>query len=209
MCLWGATKLSIVFDARKHAEQSKRGREITAEAPRSPELGKDSSDLQSASPNDKESRFQSKQMQQLRSTARVARSTASWAPQEDAAKGTDAQPDPIVRSLLRTPRSGPFSAAPHASHRAHRSNIEPATLILRTEPVFPPVAKKGPISESVELQFRISPEGKVYDVKPVKGSPILAQAAIEAVQAWCYEPARLNGAPIDSQATTNFDFNLD
>ena len=205
----GAAKLSIVFDARKHAEQSKRGREATADAPQSPDLRKGSSDSHGASPGHKESYFQSKQEQQLRNTARVARSTASWASQEDAAKGTDAQPDPIVRSLLRTPRSGPFSAAPHASNRGHGVRIVPATLILRTDPVFPPSATEGPISESVELQFRISPEGKVYDVKPVKGSPILAQAAIEAVKAWCYEPARLNGAPIDSQASTNFNFNLD
>ena len=49
------------------------------------------------------------------------------------------------------------------------------------------------------MHFRISSEGNVYDVKSVKGSPILARAAIEAVEAWCYEPARLNGTPIDSQ----------
>ena len=59
------------------------------------------------------------------------------------------------------------------------------------------------------MHFRISPEGKVYDVRPVKGSPVLAEAAVEAVQTWCYEPARLNGAAIDSQASTNFDFKLE
>ncbi len=114
-----------------------------------------------------------------------------------------------MRSLLRTPRFVPFSAAQHASNRSNGVRIEPATLILRTDPVFPPAAKEGPISESVELQFRISPEGRVYDLKPVKGSPILAQAAIEAVKGWRYEPARLNGAPIDSQWSTKFDFNVD
>lgn len=65
------------------------------------------------------------------------------------------------------------------------------------------------ISGRVEVHFRISPEGKVYDVKSVKGSPILARAAVEAVATWHYEPARLNGAPIDSLGSTNFDFKLD
>ena len=30
----------------------------------------------------------------------------------------------------------------------------------------------------------------------------------EAMEAWRYEPARLNGMPIDSQSSTNFDFRL-
>ena len=200
--------MSIVFDARKHADQSKRGRETTAQTRQSPDFEKDSSDPQGTSASNKVPRVQSSQGQELRSTARIARPTGSWTAQEGV-KTSDAQPEPIVRSLLRTPRPASLPAGPQASNRAHRSSIEPATLILRTDPVFPPTAKEGPISESVELQFRISPEGKVYDVRPVKGSPILAEAAIAAVQAWCYEPARLNGAPIDSQASTNFDFNLD
>ena len=47
----------------------------------------------------------------------------------------------------------------------------------------------------------------MYDVRSVKGSPILARAAIEAVIAWRYEPARLHGAPIDSQASTVLESN--
>jgi outer membrane biosynthesis protein TonB len=42
----------------------------------------------------------------------------------------------------------------------------------------------------------------------VNGSPILAHAATEAVESWRYEPARLNGAPIDSQGSATFDFKL-
>jgi TonB family protein len=140
---------------------------------------------------------------------RIARSDAAWATSTGITKGAVAQQAPIVRSLLRAPRSESLSAAPPASNLAQQGGkIEPATLILRRNPAYPASAKESLISGSVEVRFRISPEGKVYDVKSVKGAPILARAAIEAVEAWCYEPARLNGAPIDTQASTNFDFNL-
>jgi TonB family protein len=121
----------------------------------------------------------------------------------------------IVRSLLRTPRPDPGQARPRPAAASgevnalpQRTRIEPATLISSRDPVYPVTAQQSQISGSVEVHFRISPQGKVYDAKSVKGSPILAQAAIEAVREWCYQAARLNGVPIDSQATTNFVFDL-
>lgn len=110
---------------------------------------------------------------------------------------------PVVRSLLRISRSQPRLAAPAAN-----GNISPATVISREDPIYPAIAKQHLISGIVEVHFRIGPEGKVYDVRSVKGSPVLARAAVEAVEARCYEPARLNGEPIDSQAATNFEFKL-
>jgi protein TonB len=88
------------------------------------------------------------------------------------------------------------------------NGIEPATLIARTDPVYPAIARQSHISGSVEVQFRISPEGRVYDVKSLKGWPILAKAAIDAVATWRYKPARRNGRPVESQVRTNFDFQM-
>jgi TonB family protein len=85
----------------------------------------------------------------------------------------------------------------------------PPTLVSAKDPIYPASAKELFISGSVQVHFRISPEGKVYDVRSVQGAAVLAEAAMEAVQARCYEPARLNGEPIDSQVCTNFDFKLD
>jgi protein TonB len=128
----------------------------------------------------------------------------------DTGSGRTAQQGPIVRSLLRMPRADHLRslASSEAGLTRQNSSVEPATLILPEDPMYPAVAKECSISGRVEVHFRISPEGKVYDVKSVRGMPILARAAIEAVEARSYEPARLNGAPIDSQATTNFDFRL-
>lgn len=142
-------------------------------------------------------------------SARIARSDAVWAGGAAMTEGTLGKQAPLVRSLLRKPRSEQVVDEPETPSAIERGGrIEPATLVLRVDPAYPVGAKQSLISGSVELRFRISPEGRVYDVRTVRGSPILARAAREAVEGWCYEPARLNGAPIDSQASTNFDFEL-
>jgi TonB family protein len=95
-----------------------------------------------------------------------------------------------------------------ADFAEENNEIEPATLIARTDPVYPAIARQSHISGSVEVQFRISPEGRVYDVKSLKGWPILAKAAIDAVATWRYKPARRDGRPVESQVRTNFDFQM-
>jgi TonB family protein len=117
-----------------------------------------------------------------------------WAMNTGITEHSMARQTPVVRSLLR-------------SRSAERgSTFDAATLLLRKDPVYPAIARQDLVSESVDVHFRVSPEGKVYDVKLAKGSPIFAVAAIEAVKTWRYEPARLNGAPIDSQASAVLDF---
>jgi TonB family protein len=141
---------------------------------------------------------------------RVARSDAAWATDTSMTTRGVAEQAPIVRSLLRTARSEAASAALVPSNLAGPGGkVEPAALISRKDPAYPTFANGSPISGRVEVQFRISPEGKVYDAKTVKGPAILARAAIEALEMWRYEPARLYGAPVDSQASTNFDFKFD
>ena len=141
--------------------------------------------------------------------SRIARSDAAWAGRTAMSGTTAGKQAPLVRSLLRAPRSESQSVESQTPDTVEPGGqIEPATLVLRVDPAYPASAKQSQISGSVELRFRISPEGKVYDVRPVRGVPVLARAAIQAVEGWCYEPARLNGAPIDSQASTNFDFEL-
>ncbi len=111
-----------------------------------------------------------------------------------------------MRSLLRLHRRDSGSAAPRPGLAGAG---EPAIVVLPSDPIYPEVAKRQLIGGSVEVQFRISSEGNVYGVRSVKGPPILAQAAIKAVENGQYASARLNGACIDSQATARFDFKLD
>lgn len=200
------TTLSIVFDARRSAEQSKRGREGTPEAAPSSGSGAYSPGRHDIPQDNKESCLKGNRERKFRGPVRVACSDGSWA-SDISSNPIEAAQAPLVRSLLRTPRTKPLSSE-HPSNAAADS-LEPATLLLRRNPVYPPIAKEHLISGNVEVHFRISSEGTIYDLRPVKGSPVLAAAAIKALQGWRYEPARLKGVPVDSQASTSFDFCLD
>jgi periplasmic protein TonB len=83
---------------------------------------------------------------------------------------------------------------------------EPAQLVSRKNPVYPPSVRGSGFFGSVELHFTISADGSVRDVTVAKGNLLLAHAAIEAVQAWRYKPARRDGVPVDSESSMTFVF---
>lgn len=60
---------------------------------------------------------------------------------------------------------------------------------VRVEPEYPDLARRNNIRGSARVEFRVSPDGKVKDVKVLGGNPVLAQAAVTAVTKWKYEPA--------------------
>ncbi len=105
----------------------------------------------------------------------------------------------------RDPSLSANASLPPASS-VQAANIEPAELISRRDPVYPMIAKSTRISGSVEIHFKISADGKVFDAAVIQGPPVLAQAALQAVQEWRYRPARRNGIPVESEATMAFDF---
>ena len=60
----------------------------------------------------------------------------------------------------------------------------------------------------VLLQAVITENGTVQDLKVVRGQPILARAAVDAVRQWRYRPYRLNGKPVRMQTEITIDFKL-
>jgi periplasmic protein TonB len=63
-----------------------------------------------------------------------------------------------------------------------------ALLIHRVQPDYPAVAIAMGLSGTVELQARIGTDGTVQELEVISGNPILAQAAVQAVQQWRYQP---------------------
>ena len=58
------------------------------------------------------------------------------------------------------------------------------------------------------LECTIGPEGKVIDVRILRGVPLLDAAAIEAVKQWEYTPTLLNGVPVPVIMTVTVSFTL-
>jgi TonB family protein len=61
---------------------------------------------------------------------------------------------------------------------------------------------------TVVLECVIGTDGRVTDVRVLRGVPLLDAAAVAAVQQWVYEPTRLNGQPVSVFMTVTVRFGL-
>lgn len=90
--------------------------------------------------------------------------------------------------------------------RAVSQGVTGGTLQKRVQPTYPVDALPMHLEGPVIVQLRVSPSGKVDDVKLVSGHPILARAALDAIRQWRYNPFLLNGQPVamETQVTITF-----
>jgi protein TonB len=86
--------------------------------------------------------------------------------------------------------------------------IKEPKKLKNVAPVYPDIAKQARVQGVVILECTISPQGKVTDVKVLRGIPLLDQAAIEAVKQWVYTPTLLNGVPVPVIMTVTVNFKL-
>ena len=87
-------------------------------------------------------------------------------------------------------------------------NVQAANLINGPKPNYPPLAKQARISGTVELSAVIGKDGRVQDLKVIKGHPLLVQSALDAVKNWVYRPTLLNGEPVEVSTTIDVNFTL-
>jgi TonB family protein len=75
-------------------------------------------------------------------------------------------------------------------------------------PVYPEVARQAGVEGDVVLRVYVSSSGRVTDLRVLDGAPILARAAVEAVQQWQYQAPRMNGRPASVVTTLVVSFRL-
>jgi TonB family protein len=73
--------------------------------------------------------------------------------------------------------------------RAQESTQGNRKLIVKVTPVYPDLAKRIRLSGSVKMLVTVAPNGTVKRTQVFGGSPVLAQAAANAVQKWKWLPA--------------------
>jgi TonB family protein len=94
-----------------------------------------------------------------------------------------------TRFLLLTLASF-FVASAAVSARAQDSPPQSARKVVRqTMPRYPDLARRLNLAGTVKVMATVSPDGKVKKVEPVGGSPLLVQAAQDAVSQWKFAPA--------------------
>ncbi len=82
-------------------------------------------------------------------------------------------------------------------------------LIKKVDPVYPPEARQAGIEGTVILEATIDIQGKVTNIKVLKGeNDLLNKAGIEALRQWEYEPAIVDGKPLQFVITITMRFAL-
>jgi protein TonB len=107
---------------------------------------------------------------------------------------------PVIPGVLPSDSNPPPPATqPHATEhrRIHVGSVEPAMLIRRVEPIYPPLGRQLRREGRVELRAIISTDGTIQSLEVVSGDPLFLQSALAAVREWRYRPTILDGQPVE------------
>jgi len=86
--------------------------------------------------------------------------------------------------------------------------LEPAVLLRQVPPRYPQQAREARIEGTVVLEGVIGTDGKLQNLRVVRGDPRLTQAALDAAKQWRYKPGRIHGQPVESDTQINVNFSL-
>jgi TonB family protein len=81
-------------------------------------------------------------------------------------------------------------------------------LLQKVLPSYPEQAVKAGLQGPVVLQAWIGRDGTIHDLKLVRGSLLLGQAAYRAVKQWRYQPYLINGRAVEAETFVTVDFRL-
>lgn len=122
-----------------------------------------------------------------------------------------APPSPATSASLEkslVPLRETASAIPVPVSAPSNSGSVPAQLIHRERVNYPAGGQAQRIEGAVELIAIVRADGRVKDVKVVKGNTFLVTAAISSVLRWIYEPASVQGLPVESEVSVVINFKV-
>ncbi len=86
------------------------------------------------------------------------------------------------------------------------SQLSEGQLVNRVEPVYPHIAAISGIQGQVKLHAIIGRDGRIQSLNVISGHPLLAHAALEAVEQWRYRPYVLNGEAVEVETLITINF---
>ena len=87
--------------------------------------------------------------------------------------------------------------------------IRPPRILVKTTPMYPPLARSTKTQGVVEIEAIIDPQGNVIEMRAVSGPPLLIHAALEAVKTWKYEPTYLDDTAVAVELVATVTFQLE
>src|SRR5262249_51648628 len=103
----------------------------------------------------------------------------------------------LMTSRLVQPALAQAQSQPQAQAQAQDGRKAKFSL----QPTYPELARKNNIQGTARLQVVVAADGSIKDIKVLGGSPVLVQAAVDAVKKWKYETASA-----ESTVILKFDF---
>jgi TonB family protein len=102
----------------------------------------------------------------------------------------------LVSGLFAQDTSSPTTTYPNALPCKQPWVIPDPTHMVR--PKYPKQYLKAGVEGSVELRALVGSNGKTQEVKIVKGDPVFATPAAEAVHKWHFHAALVQGKPVET-----------
>jgi protein TonB len=89
-------------------------------------------------------------------------------------------------------------------------NLQYAKMTTKVNPAYPPDCKAEGIEGTVALRATIGRDGGVLNLERINElvDARLAQAAMDAVRQWRYQPTLLNGLPVEVVTEIEVNFTL-
>ncbi len=85
---------------------------------------------------------------------------------------------------------GGAAIMPHkASAQDSAADAAKRKVRVRVTPEYPPLAKQMNVTGKVKIEATVAADGHVVSTHVVGGSPLLVNAALEAIKKWHFEPA--------------------
>jgi len=94
-------------------------------------------------------------------------------------------------------RPAPPPEEPPANRPRIHTQLDPAMLVHRVEPVYPVLPRQTGRGGRVQLRAIIATDGTIQSLQVVGGDAMFYQSALEAVRQWRYRPTVLNGQPVE------------
>jgi protein TonB len=105
-------------------------------------------------------------------------------------------------------RDGPREEAPGLAPIRVSAGVQPPRKLRQVDPVYPELARAAHVEGRVVLDCVIGVDGRVTDVRVVRGVALLNEAAVNAVEQWIYVPTLLSGRPVAVILTVTVEFHL-
>jgi TonB family protein len=119
-----------------------------------------------------------------------------------------AQTNTTLEVIGQKPAAQP---APEPGAISVGGRVEAAKLLVHTDPIYPPELRAQGIEGTVSLAAIISSDGIPVELRVLNTDqvdPRLAQAALDAVRQWRYQPTKLNEHPVTSSTNIYLNFEM-